>query len=63
VQSTILSLSRQLLFYIPLLLVLPKAFGLNGAFFAMPVADLLSVILAVFFMVSELKWLSKLCKK
>jgi Na+-driven multidrug efflux pump len=54
-QSTILSLSRQLLFYIPLLLLLPKAFGLPGVFFAMPVADILAVLLSVIFMVFELK--------
>jgi Na+-driven multidrug efflux pump len=60
VQSTILSLSRQLLFYIPLLLLLPKAFGLNGGFFAMPAADMLAVILSAFFMAFELIRISKL---
>jgi putative MATE family efflux protein len=63
VQSTILSLSRQLLFYIPLLLLLPKIFGLPGAFFSMPAADILSVILSVFLMGFELKRLSKLLKQ
>jgi putative MATE family efflux protein len=63
IQSTVLTLSRQLLFYTPLLLLLPKAFGLNGAFFAMPAADLLAVTLVVFFMAFELKRLSKLLKQ
>ncbi|MDR2865508.1 MAG: MATE family efflux transporter, partial [Spirochaetaceae bacterium] len=64
IQSTILSLSRQLLFYIPILLLLPKKFGLNGVFFAAPSGDILSLILSVFFMVFELKRLAKLklCK-
>jgi putative MATE family efflux protein len=63
VQSTILSLSRQLLFYIPLLLLLPKTFGLNGVFFAMPAADMLAVLLSAFFMAFELKRLSKKLKQ
>jgi putative MATE family efflux protein len=60
IQSTILSLSRQLLFYIPLLLLLSGTFGLHGAFFAMPAADVLSVLLSAFFMAFELKRLAKL---
>jgi Na+-driven multidrug efflux pump len=60
VQSTILGLSRQLLFYIPLLLMLPKRVGLPGGFFAMPAADMLAVMLSAFFMAFELKRLAKL---
>jgi Na+-driven multidrug efflux pump len=63
VQSTILGLSRQLLFYIPLLLLLPKRFGLHGGFFAMPAADMLAVTLSAFFMAFELKRLAKLQKQ
>jgi putative MATE family efflux protein len=63
VQSTILSLSRQLLFYLPMLLILPQFFALNGAFFAMPVADVLSVLLSVCLMASELKHLGRLQKR
>jgi Na+-driven multidrug efflux pump len=63
VQSTILSLSRQLLFYIPLLLLLPKKFGLHGGFFAMPAADMLAVILSAFFMAFELRRISQLKKQ
>lgn len=59
-QSTVLSLSRQLLFYIPLLLLLPKAFGLNGVFFAMPAADILAVLVSSGFMAVEIKRLRKI---
>jgi putative MATE family efflux protein len=55
VQSTILSLSRQLLFYIPLLVLLPKVFGLDGVFFAMPAADMLAVLVTTVFMFFELR--------
>jgi Na+-driven multidrug efflux pump len=57
VQSTILSLSRQILFYIPFLLLLPRAFGLDGVFFAMPAADILAVLVSAVFMFFELKQL------
>ncbi|MDR0952665.1 MAG: MATE family efflux transporter [Elusimicrobiota bacterium] len=46
--AAILSLSRQILLLIPMVLILPLFFGLNGVFFAPPVADLLSAIFAVY---------------
>jgi putative MATE family efflux protein len=54
-ESTVLSLSRQILLYLPLLLLLPRFFGLNGVFFAMPVADLFSTALTAVFMAAELR--------
>jgi Na+-driven multidrug efflux pump len=55
VQGTILSLSRQILFYIPLLLILPGFFGINGVFFSMPLADICSATLSIIFMYREFK--------
>jgi putative MATE family efflux protein len=54
-QGTILSLSRQILFYIPLLLTLPRFFGINGVFIAMPAADFCAVILSSFFIIREFR--------
>ncbi|MBR3632662.1 MAG: MATE family efflux transporter [Elusimicrobiaceae bacterium] len=48
VQALILSLSRQVLFLIPLVIILPLFFGLNGVFFTPPVADVLSCLLTYF---------------
>jgi putative MATE family efflux protein len=62
VQSTALSLSRQMLFYLPLLLLLPQFFALNGAFFAIPAADVLSVLLSGILMAFEFKHLNRLQK-
>jgi putative MATE family efflux protein len=59
-EGTILSLSRQLLLYVPLLMFLPSVFGLQGVFFAMPAADLGSVLLTACFMITELKRLNRL---
>ena len=44
--SIFLSLTRQFLFLIPCLFILPPIFGLNGAWSAMPVSDGLSTIVA-----------------
>lgn len=57
VQGTVLSLSRQILLYIPLLLILPKIFGIQGVFLAMPVADFGASILSGTIMWCELKGL------
>ena len=40
----LLSLTRQVLFLIPAVLVLPPLFGLNGVWASLPVADVLAVI-------------------
>ncbi|MFV0390479.1 MAG: MATE family efflux transporter [Paludibacteraceae bacterium] len=42
--SMVLSLTRQVLFLIPCLMILPSIFGLDGVWGSMPVADMLSVI-------------------
>jgi putative MATE family efflux protein len=54
-QGTLLSLSRQILFYIPLLLTLPRFFGINGVFAAMPAADFCAVILSSVFIIREFR--------
>jgi putative MATE family efflux protein len=55
VQGTFLSLSRQILFYIPLLLILPRFFGLTGVFTAIPASDLGAVLLCLAVIRGELK--------
>ncbi len=44
-EGGILSISRQGLFFIPAILILPRLFGLDGIIWAQPAADLLTVIL------------------
>jgi len=58
-QSMLLSLSRQVLILIPLVLILPKFIGLIGLFTAGPIADLSSSILTAVFLFFELKNLDK----
>lgn len=45
-EGTFLSVSRQGLFFIPVILLLPSIMGLNGVIFAQPIADLFMVISA-----------------
>ncbi len=42
-----LSISRQGLFFVPAILIMPRLFGLEGIIWAQPAADLLTVILTV----------------
>ncbi|GAF13277.1 multi antimicrobial extrusion protein [Bacillus sp. JCM 19045] len=44
IPALILSLSRQILFLIPLVLILPQYFGIVGVFMAFPIADFFSFI-------------------
>jgi len=57
VQTLILSLLRQVLLFTPLVIILPRVFGLGimGIWISYPIADVLSVILTVFYLRSELK--------
>jgi putative MATE family efflux protein len=59
VQGTLLSLSRQIIFFIPLLMILPHFFKLHGVFMTMPIADALSVLFSTGVMLVELKKLDK----
>lgn len=53
--ALILSMSRQILFLIPLLLVLPLFFGLVGIFYAFPISDLLSAVVTGFWLLREVR--------
>ena len=57
VPSLILSLLRQILLFIPLVIILPRVFGLGlmGIWISYPIADVLAVILTVFYLRHELK--------
>lgn len=57
--AMILSLLRQVIFLIPLLLILPKYLGLTGVWLAGPISDLLSSIVTGGFMIKEMRVLHK----
>ena len=60
VRGTWISLSRQILFIVPLLIVLPIFFGMNGVLFAGPVSDFLAAVISSALIVTEMRKMSAL---
>mgnify|MGYP004615119669 CR=1 FL=1 len=58
-KSAILSLSRQILFLIPLMLVLSSIFGIMGVLYAGPVADGLAFMISASMLIIEVKHLKQ----
>lgn len=58
--SIFLSLSRQLLFLLPLVILLPKMFGINGVWAAMPASDALAAIVAAWIMTIHVRRFQRL---
>ena len=54
-QAIFLSTTRQLIFLVPLILILPTFFGINGIWMSIPISDTISTILAVFLLRRQLK--------
>ena len=48
-----MSLTRQILFLMPLLIVLPRFFGLEGAMYAAPIADFVAFLIALAMLLRE----------
>jgi Na+-driven multidrug efflux pump len=53
IHSMLLSLSRQVLVFIPCLLILPRFYGLDGILFTGPVADSISTIITAIWLIME----------
>ena len=60
VRGVILSLSRQIVFFLPMLLIFPLFMGIDGILLTGPVSDLMSAIVAVFMAAAEFKNMSRL---
>ena len=54
-KAIILSLTRQILFLIPFLLILPRFFGIAGIWISMPAADFFATILAAIMLLKQYK--------
>lgn len=57
--SFFLSLSRQVFFLIPALLILPRFIGLDGIWYAMPLSDLLATVVSLTFLIHQFKLLDE----
>lgn len=54
-KAILLSLTRQLLFLLPLLIILPPIFGTDGVWMSMPIADISSTVLAIILIVNQMR--------
>lgn len=59
-KSLIQSLSRQLIFLVPGIILLPRLWGLDGLWIAMPVSDTLAFILSIFLLTYQLRQLKRM---
>ncbi|MDR3331660.1 MAG: MATE family efflux transporter [Synergistaceae bacterium] len=50
-----ISLTRQILFLLPLIMIFPRFWGVDGIVYAGPVADLAAAVLAFFFIIREIR--------
>ena len=55
IKSVFLSLTRQVIFFIPMLLILPRFFGFNGVLYSGPVADIAALIATFLMAVLEFR--------
>jgi len=60
--ALIITLSRQLLFLIPSILILPLFFGLNGVWLSWPVSDFFAFLVTSIFVYKEIKIINKTLK-
>ncbi len=54
-RGVFLSLTRQMIFFMPLMFLLPLRFGIMGLLYTAPIADFLSVIVALVMVIPELR--------
>ncbi len=59
-KSLIQSLSRQLIFLVPGIILLPRLWGLDGLWIAMPISDTLAFILSLFLLTYQLRQLKSM---
>ena len=54
-KAIFLSLTRQMLFLLPALIILPRFFGAAGVWYSMPFSDLLASLVALVMLVSQFR--------
>ena len=59
-KSILLSLSRQLLFLVPCVYLLPIWFDIKGVWYSFPISDLLASIMTLFFLINLVRKLNRL---
>ena len=59
-KAAILEMTRQVIFLIPLILILPLFWGIDGILFAAPVADFFAMLAAIIMAAAEFRNMAKL---
>jgi putative MATE family efflux protein len=52
-KAIFMSLSRQVIFLLPFLLILPRIYGVNGVWYSMPASDFMASIVAAYLLVKQ----------
>ncbi len=63
IKGAFLSLTRQILFLLPLLVVFPRIFGIDGIMYAGPIADLMAMLVSAVMLMMEVKKLNQAIKE
>ena len=59
IKGATVSLTKQLIVLFPLLLTLPRFFGVKGVIYATPLTDLIAFTVAIIFLINEFKYMPK----
>ncbi len=51
VKASVISLSRDIVLFVPLVIILPKFIGVEGALYAAPIADLVGIIITIILLI------------
>ncbi|MBR6579726.1 MAG: MATE family efflux transporter [Ruminococcus sp.] len=63
IKGVFLSLTRQIIFFVPILLILPKFMGIDGILYTGPICDLLSGIVALAMTIFEFRLMTVMSEK
>lgn len=58
-RAILLSMTRQMLFLVPLLILLPSHYGTLGVWWSMPIADCAATLLAALLLFQQIRWFRK----
>lgn len=59
-KGAFIAMTRQIIFLLPLIIILPKIFGIDGVMYAGPIADAMALIVTILFIRREIKNIKKL---
>lgn len=60
IKASIISLSRDIVLFVPLVIILPNYMGVEGALYAAPIADLIGIIITAILLILFFKRLNKI---